>query len=124
MLEFRKKKVLRKVMYSPWTLTLLAFFVVFVTHAAWNVHKKERVSAEALDRTQREYEKLAAREATLANSVKYLATPQGIETEIRQKFRVAKEGESVAVILNDKATTSTTTPESEHDFWYRLKHLF
>jgi hypothetical protein len=124
MLDFRKKKTARKIMYSPWTLILLSILTIFLFKAAWNVHTKERSSAEALARSTAELIKLEGRETSLTSAVAYLGTPAGVETEIRTKFRVAKEGESVAVILEDAPTTTSTTTIKKGGFRYRLTHLF
>jgi Tfp pilus assembly protein PilX len=124
MLDFRKKKAARKIMYSPWILLLLFVLTLFLVKAAWNVHTKERASSEALARSTAELAKLEAREASLTSAVAYLGTPAGVETEIRTKFRVAKEGELVAVILEDAPTTTSTTTITKGGFWYRLTHLF
>ena len=128
MLEFRKKKTMRRVLYSPWTLGVLLIITIFLGHAAWSVAGKERMSRASLDRSVREFEKLTVREQDLAHAVEYLATPQGVETEIRQKFRVAKEGESVAIILDDAPSTSTSTVTAPSGFirasWSWLLHFF
>jgi cell division protein FtsB len=125
MLDFRKKKIARKVMYSPWSLAILFILAIFMAKAAWNVHVKERSSAEVLERTQTELEKLSARQTNLGTAVAYLSTPQGVETEIRTKFRVAKEGESVAIILEDATSTNGSGGAGlKRGFWYRLTHLF
>ncbi|MDB5259388.1 MAG: protein of unknown function with transrane region [Candidatus Taylorbacteria bacterium] len=125
MIDFRKKKTLRRFMYSPWTLAALAIVVFLMAKGALNVNAKRQTSGEALGRAQLELGKLSERQKNLGTAVAYLSTPQGVETEIRTKFRVAKEGESVAVILEDAvATTSPNNAASKRGFWYRLSHLF
>ena len=85
-----------------------------------NIHMEDR----SKDLEKKELEKLAIREKTLTASINYLKTDQGIEDEIRTKFRAVKDGENVVVIVDSQATvtsvinTSTTTTS----FWYRLFH--
>ncbi|MDQ5893143.1 MAG: hypothetical protein QG640_154 [Patescibacteria group bacterium] len=124
MLEFQKKKKLRKVLYSPIVLLLLAILFVLLLRGVWGVYQKDRLSSGNLEKERMELEKLTLREKNLAASLDYLKTDQGIESEIRTKFRVVKEGEEVAVIIDgqiEASTTPTTTPQS---FWYRLFNWF
>lgn len=124
MLEFRKKKKIRKMMYSPIVLVLL--FVMFGISAKglWGVYTKEKLSRENLEKEQMELARLESREKILASSINYLKTEQGLENEIRTKFRAVKENEKVAVIIDDGVGTkeevevSTTTK----GFWYNLFH--
>jgi cell division protein FtsB len=126
--DFRKKKAARRILYSPLTLSALLIVAIFMGKAAWNVHAKELTSAEALERSQSELDKLTARQTSLNSAVAYLSTPAGVETEIRTKFRVTKEGESLAVILDDASSTASSSSAavaaSSTSFWYRLMHLF
>lgn len=116
MLEFNKKKSYRKFIYSPVTLFILCLVFLLLAKALFGVYGKERVSAGYLARQQTEYSKMKEREKELSDSVEYLKTEQGVEAEIRSKFRVVKEGESVAVIVDNDApattTSATTTPKT------------
>ncbi len=38
----------------------------------------------------------------ILSEIEYLKTEKGIETELRDKFRVVKKGEQMAVIVNSK----------------------
>ncbi len=123
--EFYKKKAYKKYLYSPVTLLLLFIILLVLLKALWGVYKKEELSAEYLLRQQNEYNKLQARQKDLAQAVEYLKTDKGIEAEIRSKFRVVKEGESVAVIVdNDASTTKTILPAPKPGFWKSLLNRF
>ncbi len=122
MLEFQKKKQLRKILYSPIVLLLLAILFVLLFRGVWGVFQKERLSAQNLEKERNEFEKLAQREKTLAASLDYLKTDQGVENEIRTKFRVVKGEEQVAVIVDSQATGTEETATTTHGFWYRLFH--
>lgn len=123
MLEFQKKKQLRKILYSPIVLLILAIIFVLLFRGVWGVYQKAHLSAENLEKERNELEKLALREKNLAASLDYLKTEQGVENEIRTKFRAVKEDEYVAVIVDPQAsTTSTSTTTTKGGFWYRLFH--
>lgn len=122
MLEFQKKKQLRKILYSPIVLLVFSIILVLLLKGVWGVYQKERLSAQNLEQEKGELEKLALREKNLAASLDYLKTDQGIESEIRTKFRVVKEGEKVAVILDNQASSAPVVATTTHGFWYRLFH--
>jgi hypothetical protein len=120
MVEFNRKKTYKKYIYSPLTLLVLFIFFLVLLKALWGVYAKERLSSRYLEREQLEYNRILDRKKELAQSLEFLKTEQGMEAEIRSKFRVVKDGESVAVIVSDEKTESTTTPTTTPSFWKRL----
>lgn len=126
MLEFQKKKRIRKIIYSPIILLLLAIAFVLLFRGVIGVYKKERLSMQNLERDRIELDKLISRQENLATSLNYLKTEQGIESEIRSKFRAVKEGEKVSVIIDEQASDISTTSTStmKGGFWHRMFNWF
>ncbi len=123
MLDFQNKKRIRKILYSPVFLILLGVILFSMLRGVWNVYKKERLSMENLKQEQVEHDKLIARQNNLASSLEYLKTEDGIESEIRSKFRAIKDGEQVTVIIdNSLPPLSPATTTIERGFWYNLFH--
>ncbi len=123
MFDFQKKKRIRKVIYSPITLIFLTIIFISLLKGVWNVQKKTELSSSNLEKEKIELQKLVTREQNLASSIDYLKTEQGIESEIRTKFRVAKDGEMVAIIIDDKiGTSSLATSTPKKSLLYRLFH--
>ncbi len=122
MLEFQKKKKIRKILYSPVVLLLLAIILVLILRGFVGVYKKAKISAQSLERERIELDKLSSREKNLAASIDYLKTDQGIENEIRTKFRAVKDGEQVAVIIDNNATSVPVIATSTPSLFYRLFH--
>lgn len=122
MQEFQQKKKIRRILYSPIVLIILAIILIILIKGVWSVYNKERLSSENLEQERTELAKLENREKSLASSFDYLKTDQGIESEIRTKFRAVKEGEKVAVIVDEKTPTSSATTTQKHGFWYNLFH--
>lgn len=124
MLDFQRKKKIRRTLYSPFVLIALAIVMVILSSGVFGVYKKAKLSKQNLEREKKELEKLAIREKTLASSIDYLKTDQGVEDEIRTKFRAVKDGEKVVVIIDNQSTT--TLPENKQasstSFWYNLFH--
>ncbi len=124
--EFNKKKSYRKFLYSPLTLILLLLILGVLLKALWGVYQKEKMSADYLAREQNELQKLTNRQKELAKSVEYMKTEKGIEAEIRSKFRVAKEGEMLAIIVDEDSSpvSKVATSSTPYGFWSKFFNLF
>jgi cell division protein FtsB len=112
MLDFQRKKNFRKKLYSPLVLIPLVIVMALLISGVWGVYKKSRLSALNLEREKSELAKLEVRQKNLSKSIDYLKTEQGVEDEIRTKFRAVKEGEKIAVIIDDDGGTSVTANTS------------
>ncbi len=66
------------------------------------MREKLTLSKTRLETTAMELTKLEDHQDDLANKIKYLSTEQGIEAELRTKYRAIREGESVAVIVDNE----------------------
>lgn len=124
MLDFQRKKKIRKTLYSPFVLVLLFIIMIILSSGVFGVYKKSKLSKVNLEREKKELEKLAMREKILASSIDYLKTDQGVEDEIRTKFRAVKDGEKVVVIIDEQSTSTPIESEqaSSTSFWYNLFH--
>ena len=111
---------------SPITLVVAAIVLVVLAKATWSIHQKVLVSATKLTQAQAELNKLQSRQQTLSAEVSRLSTDQGIEAELRTKYRAVKEGESVAVILDDSnaAAIATASTTEEVGWWHSLWSFF
>jgi cell division protein FtsB len=132
MLEFRQKRKVRRLIYSPITIVVLLVVVIVLAKATWNVHVKEAESRIYLDTAQAQLDTVSASQSALAAQVAGLETPEGVETNIRSQFLVAKPGEQVAVIVGgdssssdlSSATSSVFGTASGGGFWQRIADFF
>jgi len=108
MIEFQNKKKLKRFIYSPLTLVFLFVVFIFIVKGVWDVYQKESISRKNLEVQKVKLDKLSTRSNDLAQSIDYMKTDEGVEAELRSKFRFVKEEESVAVILDDGASSSVT----------------
>ncbi len=119
------KRILRRWLFSPLTLIVLLIAVVIFGRGVYRVFEKERLSSEYLVSAQNDLKKVQEREVALNKSVDYLKTSEGVEAELRKKFRVVKEGEQVAVIVTKTPEISlnvqTAAPAT---FWSKVKGWF
>jgi len=98
----------KKIFSSPFTLIVIAVIFVILLRATWSMHKKADVSRTKLDQAEVVLTKLSDRQNDLGAQVQRLSTEQGIEAEIRTKYKGVREGESVAVIIGDDASATGT----------------
>jgi cell division protein FtsB len=87
-----------------------------------NIYQKKKVAQETLARMQKEAADLQNRSAELKDSITKLNTKEGLDFEIRQKLNVAQAGESVAVIVDQKQTATTTSVKIST--WQKINNFF
>jgi cell division protein FtsB len=97
---------------SPFTLVAVIVLFLFLTKAVWGIREKNTLSVSRLELAQAELTKLESHQRDLAEQIRYLSTEQGIESELRTKYRAIREGESVAVIVDDNQTASVIDASS------------
>jgi cell division protein FtsB len=102
-------------------LVLLLMFGILL-NSVNNIYQKKKAAQEALVRMQKEATELSNREEKLQESIARLDTTEGMNFEIRKKLNVAEAGESVAVIVDQKITT--TTPPVQLSTWQKVKNFF
>lgn len=111
--RFRNKKIIN----SPFALVGVFILFVILAKATWNIHQKADTSRDRLYRAQADLAKLDKHKEDLSEQVSALSTEAGIEAALRAKFRAVKDGESIAVIVDEnetnniKNTEASTTPE-------------
>ncbi|MEO8638081.1 MAG: septum formation initiator family protein [Candidatus Taylorbacteria bacterium] len=100
MKEFKKKKKLKSILYSRVSIVLLLILFFFIARSTYEVWGKQSESQGKKNQAQTELEKLKARQEELSGEISRLKTPEGIEEEIREKFKMAKENENMAIIVD------------------------
>jgi len=94
---------------SPFMFVAGLIILVLLGRATWNIHKSDETVSVKTAETQAEIDRLEVQKTDLTSKIDQLSSPDGIESELRTKYRGTKEGESVAVILDDSASTSSTS---------------
>ena len=122
MLDFQQKRKLRAFAYHRVTLVILAILVVFGIHSTWSVWQKERQSFELRKVAEDKNIELLSRQNDLTAKIYRMESPEGIEEEIRSKFDVAKENESLVIVLPDKI--SATSSQQGLSLWNKFINLF
>ena len=125
MLEFQEKKNIRRFLYAKPTLFFIAVILLFSLNSTYKMYEKAAETNGDRSLTLREKETLLAKENELSERISKLKTERGMEEEIRNKYRVVKNGEGVIIVVgagenqaNAAAATSTAS------LFYRIKGWF
>lgn len=90
--------------------------------SVWERYTVEREMAARRAVVEAELAELQSRYQTLKDEVAYLKDEQSLEAEIRKRFDVAREGESVVILTGEAqapapATTSDFVEETVKPWW-------
>ena len=126
MLEFQEKKKIRRLLYSRYTSVFLAVILVFLANATYNMYQKARDTSKNKNDALFGKNALETKQTELELYLEQLKTDRGIEEEIRKKYRVVKDGESVIIVVDDKKEVAGTTTEQSgfEPLFRRIKNLF
>jgi cell division protein FtsB len=125
MREFQEKNETKKKMRSVPMLALLLIIVVLVAKGAIGVYAKEKDSRTEMNRVLQQKKDLEARLDTMNQHNEQLKTEAGVETEIRNKFDVVKQGEGVIVIVDkDIPVIEEDNRGIVKKFWDSVVHVF
>lgn len=119
MKELRQKQIVKRRLYSTPVLIILLIITGLIIHSTYKIVQKYRESAGYVDVLKQKANDLASREIQLKGDITRLGTDEGIDTEIKEKFNVSKEGERVAIIVDQADNSSNTATSTEH-WWKRL----
>ena len=113
-------------MHNPLMMLIALALLVFLARAAWNVHRSASTVSAKLSQAQAEADKLTAEQQSLSSQIGDLSTPEGLEAELRMKYRAVKTGESVAVIVTDDQASSSddTASSTQAGLWDRMLGFF
>ena len=102
MRDFQRKRKIRKILYSRGAIVAVLALLIFAAKATWSVHTKESESRRRLDSAAADLVALQTREKKLHDNIDRLKTPEGMEAQIREQFQVAKPGERMVVLVDEK----------------------
>jgi cell division protein FtsB len=121
--NFQKKGMWRNVAQSKPVLALLSFTLIIF---AWNIliflnkmedtNKNKKIAEDKVTALKLQKEKLTA-------DISNLQTEQGKEKILRENFGLAKDGENLIVITEDKNPLAPAKPASSGFFSF-FKNLF
>ena len=102
MRNFQPKRGLRNIIHSWPVLALLGVLVVFFAFGVIGFFGKMQVTRENKKMAENKVAELENKKKELSSEIAKLKTPTGVEESIRLKFGLAKEGEDLIVVVEDK----------------------
>ena len=115
MLDFKQKNRFRRALYAKPTIICLIAILGFMAKGAWGMYEKSATSNTNKERAQEELAALLVREKILNQDIIDLSSDRGVDEKIRERFMVAKEGESVMVIANPKVEKTYTITVNDEE---------
>lgn len=100
MKEFQERSKIKRKKRSKILLLFMLLVFIFLVKGTFSAYTKERNSRIEVDRALKEKEVLDKRYQVMSEQSDALKSDIGIESEIRNKFDVVKEGEGVIVIVD------------------------
>ena len=125
-MEFTDKQKIRRFCYSKITIAIIIVLVVMMIPGVYGIYTKVSESSKDRKAAERELLGLETREKMLIEKVERGNTDRGQEEQIREKFNVAKEGESVIILVEKPVPASTTVNEANvfKAMWNKIRGVF
>lgn len=122
----KEQKKVKRILISRLLIGVLSIMFVSTLIGTWGVYEKASLAREQKRLAERELLELEARQADLQAKLGALKTERGQEEEIRQRFSVAKKGESVVVIVDPSNTGTGTQTASQgiSGWWKKFSNFF
>lgn len=115
--ELEQRQRVKRVVYSWPSLLLVALLTFFLVKGAAGIMGIERDSAQRVEALEDESTALILREKNLELEIERLKTEEGVIDAIKDKFSATREGEYVAIIVDEKREVAAV---AEADFsWYK-----
>jgi hypothetical protein len=127
MLDFKEKRKLERVLFSRITIVILGVILAFLLSGVWGVYKKASIAYENKDRIARNLTDIQERKKSLLLDIGKLKSSRGVESEIRDKFGVVRDGEEVVVIVDpdpNKGQNGGQRAMSPRGLWQRFIGFF
>ena len=122
--HLRERHKLKRRIYSRTSRVVLLILLALLVKPTWNIYVKHQESVENVRRAQQQLVELQQKKAELEARVRDIQTHEGQDRAIREKFSVAKEGETFVVLVKDSRTPTPTTTEEKVSWWGRLMQKF
>jgi cell division protein FtsB len=125
-MEFTDKQKIRRFCYSKFTIGILILILIMMIPGVYGIYTKVSESSKDRKAAERELVDLQTREKMLLEKLEIGNSERGQEEQIREKFNVAKEGESVIILVEKPVPASTTVNEANvfKAMWDKIKTVF
>ncbi|MFA6076853.1 MAG: septum formation initiator family protein [Candidatus Paceibacterota bacterium] len=116
MKNFQKKRGLRNIFHSKPVLIFLGILVLIFAWGVLGFMERTRMTIENRKIAESKVAELEKEKEKLSSDIEKLKSQDGVEESIRSKFGLAKEGEGMIVIVEDK-NKPEVAPNSSDGFF-------
>lgn len=121
----KQRKTTKRKKYSKTLLLVMVLILVLLVRGVFSVYAKERESQGEIDRILTQKSELQKRYENITEQSDALKSNTGVESEIRNKFDVVKQGEGVIVIVEKEMLVIQEDNRSVlKKFWDSVKGVF
>jgi len=124
MRNFQEKRRFKQVMQSKPVLALLGIMILVFAWSVFGLIGKMRETIKNKEVAEEKIQELQKEKEQLTNNINQLKTNQGIEENIREKYGLAKDGESMIVVVDDKNSPATDTENKPVGFFSKIVNWF
>ncbi len=124
MREFQERRRIKKFLHSRYAIAILAIVCLLLARSLWGIYVKYEKSKAIADRMRTDATTLQTRQDALQSSIDSLATQEGKEKEIRDRFGAVKDGEKMIVLVDDTATGDPSNLPEPEGWWSRILSFF
>lgn len=124
MRSFQHKRGFNNILHSRPVLVLLGILVLVFAWGVIGFMGKMEITTENKKIAESKVAELEQQKEKLSSEISKLNTEEGKEESIRERFPVAKDGESVIVIVDDKNSPKVPPEANSGGFFSFLKNLF
>lgn len=117
------KKPQQRERHIPWMFCVALVITVFIAYRAWGLLEKRATAKKLNTAYEAELQQLAEKEDAMRTELQELQTPEGVEREIREKFRVTKQGEELVVVV-PALNSVPIDDDARKGLFYFLRNLF
>src|SRR5882724_5795580 len=112
MRDFQQKRGWRRVLQSPPVLVILGFLLIFFAWGVIGFYNKMELTIENRKLAENKFSQMEKQKEKLSSDISTLSTASGTEESIREKFGLAKEGEGMIVVVDDKNAQTAQSGDS------------
>src|SRR3989344_965976 len=119
MLDYQEKRNIKRFVYSR---PVIGFLLILISKGVWNAYSESKLTSDNRNSAEQEFNDLLSRKDVIQKQIADLSTFEGKEREVRSKFQVAKEGEQMVMIVDEKK--DYVQPEEEKSIFLKIKDFF
>jgi hypothetical protein len=126
---FKRTNIFKSILFSRGMALGILLAIVFVSYGLVSLVGKSMDAARARKISEAQASNLKVKQEDLSLKLAALATPEGQEAALREKYPLVKAGEHVVVITDEESGSNVkldtaTRSDTKKGFWQFLVNLF